>query len=253
MSRAVATLMQDGRLHLQHGPIDLVIGAEGAGRDAAFRAAAARFRTVLDELVAELPLLRRETGSVPAGTVARRMHAATRPHRPVFITPMAAVAGAVADEILAAMCHAGPLRRAYVNNGGDIALHLGPGTGYATAIAGADGRLQGRIGLSGGDGIGGIATSGWGGRSHSLGIADQVTVLARCAATADAAATLIANAVDLPGHPAIARHPAHMLAPDSDLGASGSSPPASARSGRRRWRGRWRRGCASPPGCSGTA
>jgi ApbE superfamily uncharacterized protein (UPF0280 family) len=50
----------------------------------------------------------------------------------------------------------------------------------------------------------GLATSGWGGRSFSLGIADSVTVLARCAAAADAAATVVANAVDAE-HPAIER------------------------------------------------
>ena len=65
----------------------------------------------------------------------------------------------------------------------------------------------------------GIATSGRHGRSFSLGIADAVTVLARTASQADAAATIIANAVDLPGHPAILRSPAHDLQPDSDLGA----------------------------------
>jgi ApbE superfamily uncharacterized protein (UPF0280 family) len=65
----------------------------------------------------------------------------------------------------------------------------------------------------------GIATSGRHGRSFSLGIADAVTVLARTASQADAAATIIANAVDLPGHSAIARCPAHDLQPDSDLGA----------------------------------
>ncbi len=65
----------------------------------------------------------------------------------------------------------------------------------------------------------GIATSGRHGRSFSLGIADAVTVLARTAAQADAAATIIANAVDLPGHPAIVRCPAQDLQPDSDLGA----------------------------------
>ena len=53
------------------------------------------------------------------------MHAAVAPFaEESFITPMAAVAGAVADEILQAMRRAAPLARAYVNNGGDIALHL---------------------------------------------------------------------------------------------------------------------------------
>ena len=64
----------------------------------------------------------------------------------------------------------------------------------------------------------GVATSGRHGRSFSLGIADAVTVLAKTAASADAAATIIANAVDLPGHPAIIRRPACELQPDSDLG-----------------------------------
>jgi hypothetical protein len=45
-----------------------------------------------------------------------------------------------------------------------------------------------------------------------------VTVLADTAAMADAAATVIANAVDLPGHDAIRRIPACKLSPDSDLG-----------------------------------
>ena len=64
----------------------------------------------------------------------------------------------------------------------------------------------------------GAATKGAGGRSFSLGIADAVTVLAAIAAAADAAATIIANAVDLPGHPAIRRVPASEIDPDSDLG-----------------------------------
>jgi ApbE superfamily uncharacterized protein (UPF0280 family) len=219
----VAALLADGRLHLQHGPIDLVIGAEGRDDDArrtAYRAARDRFATILDELVPELPLLRAPLGPVPEGLIARRMHrACATVAQGDFITPMAAVAGSVADTVLSAMLAATPLTRAYVNNGGDIALHLGPDAEYRAAIAGLDGQLAGQITLRATDGIGGIATSGQGGRSLSLGIASSVTVLARDAATADAAATLIANAVDLPGHPAITRQPARDIFPDSDLGA----------------------------------
>lgn len=218
----VAALLADGRLHLQHGPIDLVIGVEAQddARSKAYRAARDRFATVLDELVPELPVLRAPLGGVPQGLIARRMHRACMGvAQGDFITPMAAVAGSVADEVLAAMLAAVPLARAHVNNGGDIALHLAPGADYRAAIAGLDGQLAGRITLHAGQGIGGIATSGQGGRSLSLGIAGAVTVLARDAATADAAATLIANAVDLPGHPAITRRPARDIFPDSDLGA----------------------------------
>ncbi|MFC3614340.1 UPF0280 family protein [Lutimaribacter marinistellae] len=207
------------RLHLQHGPIDLIIGADGA-RDEAFAAARSRFATVLQELVSELPFLRRALQSDrrgPNGTVAQRMTRAVLPHCRTFVTPMAAVAGAVADEVLAAMTDCAAVSRAYVNNGGDIALYLAPGHSFVTAIAGLDGRSNGQLTVRASDGIGGIATSGSGGRSLSMGIADAVTVLAKDAASADVAATLIANAVDLPDHPAIHRVPAHERDPDSDL------------------------------------
>jgi ApbE superfamily uncharacterized protein (UPF0280 family) len=218
VSGPVAQLLPDGaRLHLQHGPIDLIIGAEG-DRKTAFRAAWTRFRTILEELVTELPLLRQEVGQMPQGPTAQRMTRACQPHAPIFVTPMAAVAGSVAEEVLAAMTSATPLRRAYVNNGGDIAFHLAKGERFRMAIAGLDGTALGRVDVGHADAARGIATSGQGGRSLSFGIANAVTVLARSASEADVAATLIANAVDLPGHSAITRTPANTLQPDSDLG-----------------------------------
>jgi hypothetical protein len=137
-----------------------------------------------------------------------------------FITPMAAVAGAVAEEILAAMVAASELSSAYVNDGGDIALHLSPSEKFVVGMVERPDRpsLLGTTTVHAADPVRGIATSGWRGRSFSLGIADAVTVLADRAAAADAAATIIANAVDLPGHPAVVRVPACELAPDSDLG-----------------------------------
>ncbi|MFT4960888.1 MAG: ApbE superfamily uncharacterized protein (UPF0280 family) [Paracoccaceae bacterium] len=215
---AQASFLPDGRrLHLHHGPIDLIIGATGAGREAAFKAAAARFDTVLEELVVELEMLRQSVADPNPfqGEIARLMHAAVAPLSEVFITPMAAVAGSVSDTILAALRTAGGLQTAYVNNGGDVAMWLAPGTQMTAAIAAG---LPDRVTLTPDMGIGGIATSGWRGRSLSFGIADGVTVLARTAVAADAAATLIANAVDLPGNAKIKRLPACDLAPDSDLG-----------------------------------
>ncbi len=216
----------DGRLHLQDGPIDLIIEAFGAedAIELAYAAAWRRFQTVLDELCAELPLLRaaaRPGASRPAGVVARRMAAAVAPFSATrFITPMAAVAGAVAEEILQAMTDAAPLRRAYVNNGGDIALHLMPNEQFSIGMVDRPDRpsLIGAATIAARHPVRGVATSGWRGRSFSLGIADAVTILARTAAAADAAATLVANAVDLPGHPAIDRAPASSRDPQSDLG-----------------------------------
>jgi len=227
--RAQVRMLPDRRrLHLQDGPIDLIVEAAGTpgAVAAAYRAAAARFRFVLDELCAELAELR--APSAPAlrsfhGPVARRMEAAVAPHAgDVFITPMAAVAGAVADEILAAMRGAASedLARISVNNGGDIALWLVPGEATTVGLVSRPDRaaLFARARLRAEDGIGGIATSGAPGRSFSLGVADAVTTLASCAAEADAAATIVANAVDLPGDPRIERRPARSLQPDSDLG-----------------------------------
>lgn len=212
-----AAWLPGGRLHLQEGPIDLVIGAEGPGARRAFAAAAARFGGMLAELCGELTALRSPDPAELAGPVARAMAAAVAPLRPEFITPMAAVAGAVADAVLAAMVAGGGLTKAWVNNGGDIALHLAGGARFAAAVAAGAG-MPGRVVVRAGDGVGGIATSGWRGRSQSLGIADAVTVLAATAAQADAAATMVANAVDLPGHPAVRRLPARAVKADSDLG-----------------------------------
>jgi ApbE superfamily uncharacterized protein (UPF0280 family) len=140
-------------------------------------------------------------------------------HRGIFITPMAAVAGAVADAVLAAMTTHRQLDKAYVNNGGDIALFLAPGQAFTTGLVtlGKRPAFEGFSRIEASAPVRGIATSGWRGRSFSMGIADSVTVLARTAAIADAAATLIANAVDV-DDPAIRREPAAALAPDTDLG-----------------------------------
>jgi hypothetical protein len=220
-------LLPDGkRLHLQDGPIDLIVEAKG-NADAvrvAYEAAAYRFTGLLDELCDELAELRRAadpTCSTLKGVVTRRMHAAVTPFAAdCFVTPMAAVAGSVAEEILDAMLGAARLDRAYVNNGGDIALHLADGEQFTVGLIDrpdSQGLMRTMV-ISADDPIRGIATSGRHGRSFSLGIADAVTVLARTASQADAAATIIANAVDLPGHPAVVRVPANELQPDSDLG-----------------------------------
>jgi ApbE superfamily uncharacterized protein (UPF0280 family) len=228
MTRApqIALLADGRRLHLQDGPIDLIMDARGSEANvrAVYDAAVQRFTGLLDELCEELPLLRQAADPARCrlrGTVARRMHEAVAPFASEhFITPMAAVAGSVAEEILGAMLQKAPLGRAYVNNGGDIALHLADGEHFTVGLAERPDApaLMRTMVVHADDPSRGVATSGRHGRSFSLGIADAVTVLAQTASQADAAATIIANAVDLPGHPAIIRCPAHDLQPDSDLG-----------------------------------
>jgi uncharacterized protein len=230
---AIAARLADGRLHLQHGPIDLIIEAFGdaAEVEAAYRQAIARFSDILPTLVRELSTLRRPVGETYPplhGPVAQRMAEAVWPYRAVYITPMAAVAGAVADEMLQALVEGRTLDKAYVNDGGDIAIHLAQGHELRAGIFAS--ALDGVVRLAYDQPARGIATSGWGGRSFSLGIADAATVLAGTAAAADAAATMIANAVNV-DHRAIERRPARDLDPDSDLGdlpvtvAVGPLPP----------------------------
>ena len=241
MAGAQRERLSDGRWHFQHGPIDIVIGAEGeaCAVQAAHEAAWWQFSTVLTGLMAELALLRRPVATAALvnpmqGDIARCMWAACAPlvvEADGFITPMAAVAGAVAQTLVAAYQRPG-IARAWVNNGGDIALHLAPGMSAriglfadlsrfdpAALARSPTGLLRTDAGFTvqADDPVRGVATSGWRGRSLSRGIADSVTVLAATAAMADAAATVIANAVNVEDA-AIARRPACEMRDDSDLG-----------------------------------
>ena len=226
--------MDAQRWHFQHGPIDLVISADGdaAALASAHAAAWQRFEQVLPELVQELPQLRQAVSSNATdcplkGPVARRMWQACRPFAMDFITPMAAVAGSVAQEIIA--CYQRPgIARAWVNNGGDIAMHLTPGQSLRVGLYADIARLDvaqlqdqllldGQFSVQAAIPVRGVATSGWRGRSFSMGIADSVTVLAHTAAQADAAATVIANAVNV-NDARVQRAPAASLKDDSDLG-----------------------------------
>ena len=226
--KPVASQSQDGkRLYLKHGPIELVIEAEGVtpqDRKVAYQAAHAAFQTILPELCSELVLLRLmydPKRARPESVVGKAMHEAIIPFaKTCFVTPMIAVAGSVADHVLHSMRRAANLTKAFVNNGGDIALYLRDSETFDLGICSdvSSGTVHKGITLCAADKIGGVATSGWKGRSHSLGIADAVTVFAKNAAIADCAASLIANAVDLPNAPQIIRQPANVLSPDSDLG-----------------------------------
>ena len=219
------TLLPDGRrLHLQHGPIDLVIEAFGGQEEvgAAYGQAADRFGSVLEELAGELGDLRlpvAESRWQPDGPIACRMMEAVWPHRKTFVTPMAAVAGAVADETMSALTDGREIAKAYINNSGDIAIHLTGGESLSLGIVNELDRpaIDGKAEFKFDQPVRGVATSGWRGRSWSFGIADAVTVLAPTAAAADVAATLIANAVDAE-HPAVDRAPASEVDDNTDLG-----------------------------------
>ncbi|MFK7890052.1 MAG: UPF0280 family protein [Granulosicoccus sp.] len=224
-----ARLIHDNSiLHLQHGPIDLLVSAVGSASSVktAYHQARQAFDDVLTTLAKELPVLRRAISCLAkerqgvSGPVARRMLQAVSPYSADFVTPMAAVAGAVADYVKDAAVLDNPSPRLLVNNGGDIAIYLASGQSCRLGVCNDPSTRSGDsiLQLRHVDGVGGVATSGWKGRSHSFGIADAVTVLARDAASADVAATVIANTVDLPGSNRVHRTPANDLQPDTDLG-----------------------------------
>ena len=223
--------MADNRLHLQHGPIDLILHVDASEeiRKRLYSAAKKRFSTVLQELVVEMDLLKQPWSADlpdPKGGIAQKMCFAVR-GSDIFVTPMASVAGAVADEVLEAMLYEAKnqypcleeIQRMYVNNGGDIAFWLNAGESFSIGVVDNPGipELNARASLAYESPVRGIATSGWRGRSQSLGIADAVTVLAGSAAIADAAATLIANDVNV-DYPGILKRPASEVKDESDLG-----------------------------------
>ena len=229
--------LSDGRWHFQHGPIDIVlqlVGDASACHDALQRTWQ-RFESVLPELVSELPLLRQPIANLQknsfqgevAGSMWQVTHDMAWAAADGFVTPMAAVAGSVAQALLPCLSQEG-VDKAYVNNGGDIALYVQEGQSWRIGMVSdlqqalcsdvnseliSDGSFVIHHDMP----VRGVATSGWRGRSFSLGIADSVTVLAATAAQADVAATLIANAVNI-HHPSVQRQAANSLRDDTDLG-----------------------------------
>lgn len=211
------------RLRVEWGPVSLVLAARWAGAPPpdGLEAGGRGALEFLEELAAYRRLLAadvrriRNPAALPASV--RSLVEAARPFAGEFVTPLAAVAGAVADRVADLLAERGAAW-AVVSNGGDVALRLAPGeaasVGLVPRVDAAEPVVQ--VQVTAEDGVGGAATSGFGGRSHTLGIADAVTVFAERAAPADAAATIAANAVDVDS-PAVTRLPAEELDPETDL------------------------------------
>ena len=207
---------EDNRLFLQHGPTNIVIEALGIDKSLAYLNAKNYFETLLEELVLDLTLLKKEVvlNRKFNNKISQSMQDATERFIPSFITPMAAVAGSIADNILKVLIDDTHLEKAYVNNGGDISFYLNENQTMKGSLAAIPNMITE---IKHKNSSRGIATSGWRGKSFSRGIADSVTVLANNAAIADAAATMIGNAVDIYDHPNIKKKPANFIYEDSDL------------------------------------
>lgn len=212
-----------GKVYFHHGPSSLLVMADKDGEP--LTELCCRAFDVIDnalkEIAAAMELLRLAPPLIPAGCLSGlplKMFEAVAAVGEPSLTPMAAVAGTVADAV-ADWLFAQGATRAMANNGGDIAVRLAPGTSVKMGIASslADNTVDRAITIRAEDGIGGCATSGLGGRSLTRGIAEGVSVFSERCSLADALATHLANSSYVPSAQVSVRK-AREVAPDSDIG-----------------------------------
>ena len=217
------TWLGPGRLFMDYGPIQATLTAyrDGQPLQNELEAAAAHGTAQLRELASFLPVAKLPPGEIRGlaalPEILLAMIQAVRSCGDPTLTPMAAVAGTFAD-FMADFLVAQGATKVMVSNGGDIALRLLPGERTRVGIVSDlhTGTCSHTLDVEAADGIGGIATSGFGGRSFSKGIASAAVVLGRTCRIADAAATLVANHTISPD-PGITQILAEKLDPETDI------------------------------------
>jgi len=197
--------LDDGTVIVSHGPMlmsifvsregkpDRNLAKEGAQKALDVLGALAKFRSAITQNIQEISSIE----SFPH--VVQKMVLTSRRFEDPTVTPLIAVAGAGADEVADSIFNTGRADKVVVNNGGDIAVRLRDGD---VVRAGIKSDLTGQsvshlIIATHASRIGGVATSGFGGRSFTRGIANAAVAIANDATSADVAATLIGNATDV--------------------------------------------------------
>ncbi len=215
-------VMGPGKVYFHYGPSSILVMADSGGEPLTELCCQA-FEVIdasLKEIAASLDLLRLAPALIPEGRLTglplKMLEAVSATKEPT-LTPMAAVAGTVADSVADWLFSQGATR-AMVNNGGDIALRLAPGTSVKMGIASSlsAGTIDRAITIHAEDGIGGCATSGLGGRSLTRGVAQGVSAFSSRCALADALATQLANSSFVPSEQ-VQTKKAGEIAPDSDI------------------------------------
>lgn len=217
-------ILGEDRVFLNYGPVQMLLMAQAPGRvmTGELQEAAEYVTAVLAEL-AQVQKQAKAAATLAEGDFSRYPLALRLMVEAVLetgdrtLTPMAAVAGTFADLAGDRLAEKGAAK-VMINNGGDIAVRL---FGREKTKLGLTPGLESSgfshvLNLSAGDGVGGVATSGLGGRSFTKGIASAVTVVAGTARAADACATLIANHC-FAEDPGILRLPAELLDPNTDI------------------------------------
>ena len=208
---------------IEVGPATLVIAGEKGGEAFPFerRQIEAYVGRILHDIREALPILRQKAYRIKKidylPEPARRMIRAVKAVDEATLTPMAAVAGAVADLVREYLSSSGEIDLLSVNNGGDISVGNRSGRPMRIGIGdiGTGAPTPYVLKVEGMNSFG-VATSGFGGRSFTLGLADIVSVMADSAALADAAATLIANRTNVEAT-GVVRRRARELDPLTDI------------------------------------
>jgi hypothetical protein len=216
-------VLPDGTVLVDYGPMRMFISAFENGKPLVQLAhEGARFAIkVLEDLAKFLSVIKKKSDGLiiqeAFPDVVRRMIEATKMMGESDLTPLAAVAGTSSDVVADFIFSRGGTK-IIVDNGGDIAIRLREGevarVGVKTEINAKQPTYL--ISIDSTMGIGGVATSGFGGRSFTKGIASAATVLSKTAAISDAAATVIGNFTNVED-PNIMRSIAEKIYPDTDI------------------------------------
>ncbi|MDH5695594.1 MAG: UPF0280 family protein [Dehalococcoidia bacterium] len=173
---------------------------------------------ILEQLAAFLPVIRRKSVTLRPESdypeVVREMILATQAVEASDFTPLAAVAGTTADMVADYLLKT-DATRIVVDNGGDISIRLREGEEIKVGLCLDLSRREIDYALPVEDDCG-ICTSGIGGRSFTLGVANAVIVLAGRASVADAAASYLGNKTTLDS-PNVERDWAERIYPDTDI------------------------------------
>lgn len=219
--RQILTLGDDSVL-VECGPMRMFIEASSGGirRPDLCRTAAEKAVTFLEEVAAQRNSLRAsalELTEPRPESIVHRMWEAARLVGDPDLTPMASVAGAIADAT-AQFLEGEGMSRVVVNNGGDVAFRLKDQERLYVGIRPdvRESAMSHRVLVTEDMGVRGVTTSGLGGRSFTRGVASAATVFASTAAHADAAATAVANATYVASG-SVVRCTAESIHPDTDL------------------------------------
>ena len=215
--------LPNGTILVDYGPMRMFISVSENGKplfDLAEEGARMAMQ-VLEDLAKFLTIIKKKSLKLEVEEafpdVVRRMIETTKKMEEPDLTPLAAVAGTASDVVADFIFSKGGTK-IIVDNGGDIAIRLREGEGARVGIkTEIDAKHPAYLfTIDSTMGIGGVATSGLGGRSFTKGIASAATVLSETASFSDAAATVIGNFTNIEDRE-VSRSLAEKIYPDTDI------------------------------------